>query len=354
VEEWLVADGAWWGPGRRYGRCAVRLVDGLTAGEPVPLDRLPPGTVLGRRLAGTVVPGLVDAHVHAGLVDLAASRAGGLAGCHDLGGVPADLAELRRRSHVPGSHLPRLEIAGAFLTAPGGYPSDRTWAAPSSWREVAGPADAGEAVAEQVVAGASMIKISVHVDAGPVLSATVLRAIVDAAHGTGRPVVVHAEGDGAVRVALEAGADRFAHTPWTEQLDPGMLRACAERTSWISTIDIHGWGAPRSAQARHRATAMHNLRAFVALGGVVRYGTDLGNGPLPSGVNGREIEALIDAGLGPDGVLVAMTGFGEPAGAAEVVPPCLVPGGLAADGPQLVAALGTARVVDPAPVPRTA
>jgi hypothetical protein len=71
-------------------------------------------------------------------------------------------------------------------------------------------------------------------------------------------------------------------------------------------------------------------------------------------VNGREIEALIDAGLGPDGVLVAMTGFGEPAGAAEVVPPSLVPGGLAADGPQLVAALGTARVVDPAPVPRTA
>jgi hypothetical protein len=39
----------------------------------------------------------------------------------------------------------------------------------------------------------------------------------------------------------------------------------------------------------------------------VLYGTDLGNGPLPVGLNRREIEALLACGLTPDDVLAALT-----------------------------------------------
>ena len=37
------------------------------------------------------------------------------------------------------------------------------------------------------------------------------------------------------------------------------------------------------------------------------YGTDLGNGPLPAGLNRREIEALLAVGLSPDAVISALT-----------------------------------------------
>ena len=55
--------------------------------------------------------------------------------------------------------------------------------------------------------------------------------------------------------------------------------------------------------------AVDNLRRFVALGGTVIYGTDLGNGKLPVGVNAREVRALVDAGMSVDDVMVAMTAW---------------------------------------------
>jgi hypothetical protein len=47
----------------------------------------------------------------------------------------------------------------------------------------------------------------------------------------------------------------------------------------------------------------------------VRYGTDLGNGPLPPAINPRELRALQRAGLGPAEILAAVTDpdQGEPA-----------------------------------------
>ena len=48
------------------------------------------------------------------------------------------------------------------------------------------------------------------------------------------------------------------------------------------------------------------MRRFAALGGTVLYGTDLGNGPLPLGINERELRALADAGLGPDALVASI------------------------------------------------
>jgi hypothetical protein len=50
------------------------------------------------------------------------------------------------------------------------------------------------------------------------------------------------------------------------------------------------------------------LRRFHAAGGRVLYGTDLGNGPLPLGVNARELAALLSAGLGATTVLRSIAG----------------------------------------------
>ncbi|BFU43498.1 amidohydrolase family protein [Krasilnikovia sp. MM14-A1004] len=350
--EWLVADSVWWGGRLRHAE-AVRLRGG------VPVDAIPaaqmPSDAVCRRLPGTLLPGLCDAHVHSALVDLGTVRAGGIAAVWDLGGVPAAVAALADRAAQPGSGLPRIRHAGPFLTAPGGYPSDRAWAPPGSWREIRSAADAAEAVGEAHAAGATIIKVTVHAG-GPMLDPATLTALVDAAGALHLPVVAHAEGPGTVAAAYEAGARLLAHTPWTEALDAGLARDCAARMTWISTLDIHGWGTPDAAQD----TAIGNLRAFLSHGGAVRYGTDLGNGPLPPAINPREIRALQRAGLSPDDVLTAMTaaparprtGTHAPTGAEPAAEPCWIPGGLSLEPDGFADVLATARVVGPDVRPR--
>ncbi len=331
---WLVADRVWWGPGTLAGPAGIPLRDGVPTGaRPVPESDIPAGEPR-HRVGGTVLPGLLDAHVHTGLIDPAALWAGGVSAVWDLGGVPENVARWRDEAARPGARLPRVTMAGPFLTAPGGYPSDRPWAAPGSWRAVGSAHDAAAAVGECRAAGAALVKAVLHTGA-PSLPGRTLRALVVAAHAAGLPVVVHAEGAGTVTAAVATGADVLAHTPWTERLDEPLLRACAASMTWISTLDIHGWGDPGPEQA----VALDNLRRFLAHGGRVRYGTDLGNGPLPVGVNAREVRLLQAVGLDPERVLAAMT---RPAAA---VPPCRVPGGLHLDPDRFADDLATARVV---------
>lgn len=73
--------------------------------------------------------------------------------------------------------------------------------------------------------------------------------------------------------------------------------------SWVSTLDVHGWASPTAEQD----VAIDNVRRFVALGGTVVYGTDLGNGPLPPGVNPRELRALAAAGLDARALVASLT-----------------------------------------------
>jgi imidazolonepropionase-like amidohydrolase len=216
--------------------------------------------------------------------------------------------------------------------------------------------DADTAVGEAVAAGATLIKVTAHAG-GPMLSAKVMAAVVSAAHaaraaspqthfrnsgfGAGVPVVVHAEGPGTVAAALDAGADLLAHTPWTEEVDDGLIRASAASMTWISTLDIHGWGEETPARIR----AVANLRAFHGYGGNVLYGTDLGNGPLPPAINAREIRALQSAGLTPAEVLAAMIDTdGEPGWIA---------GGLDLDPARFSDVMATARVLGPEVRPRS-
>ncbi|MFE5336172.1 amidohydrolase [Isoptericola sp. NPDC056573] len=277
-----------------------------------------------RRLGegGTLLPPFTDAHVHLGLVDPAPLRSRGVAAVHDLGWIPDDVAAL-----AADPALPRVAYAGAFLTAPGGYPSDRSWAPPGAVEEVADPAAAVAAVDRQVAAGASFVKVALHGDAGPVPDDVTLAAVVGRAHERGTDVVAHAEGPGQAVRAFEAGVDRLAHAPFSERLPDELLVAMAagrapggptgrRSMTWLSTLDIHGWGDP----TREHEVALDNVRRFVAAGGRVRYGTDLGNGPLPVGLNARELAALAAAGLGRRSLLVALVGDAPPAGLVSFVP----------------------------------
>lgn len=283
---------------------------------------------------GTLLPPLSDHHVHLHLIDERPLATHGIAAVLDLGGFPDDLA--RRRP----DRMPHARYAGAFLTAPGGYPSGRTWAPPATVREVAPAesfvADAAAAVAEQAGRGASVIKVCLNAS-GPIFDRTTLTAIVVAARLRGLPVVAHAEGAGMTDLAIEAGIDALAHTPFSERLSPQTVaRAVASGQRWISTLAIH--------RGETLANASAQLAAFARAGGQVLYGTDLGNGDLPVGVNAREIVALQRSGLHGDALLATLT---DPWPAREprndVV--TFVPGGRPETADEIPEWLASARVV---------
>jgi len=242
-------------------------------------------------------PAFADHHVHLGLVDPSALPASGIGRVVDLGWSD-EVVGLATSSAVATSY------AGRFVTAPGGYPGASRWAPPRCTSEVAEPREAAGAVAHQVALGASVVKVTLNRDAGPVPDGATLRAVVEAAADAGLPVVAHCQGPGMVELGLAGGIAAVAHTPWTHRLDDEVVAEAVEAgQAWVSTLDIHGYGTPSADQDR----AVDNLARFHAAGGRVLYGTDLGNGPLPPTLNLREIGLLADAGLSDDDLLAALT-----------------------------------------------
>ncbi|HLL65035.1 MAG TPA: amidohydrolase family protein [Micromonosporaceae bacterium] len=297
----VIAEAGWTGGNRLAGPLGVGVAGRLITW--VGPARLAPTTGARRHVDGVLVPGLTDYHVHSALVDLPLLLRGGLTTVVDLGWVPDEIWPAVARSAEPDSGTPRILAAGPFLTATGGYPTRQSWAPAGIAWEIDDPDSAVAAVRALAARHPVTIKVALNADAGPVPDDATLGAIVAQAHACGLTVTAHAQGPGQARRALAAGVHALAHTPWTERLDDSLVAALAARVTCISTIDIHGWGADTAA----RQTAIDNLRRFRAAGGVVRYGTDLGNGPLPEAVNGREIAALRDAGLTGFDILVAMT-----------------------------------------------
>jgi hypothetical protein len=244
-------------------------------------------------LPGTLSAGLADRHVHLGLVDRGRLAGSAVVAVDDLGWLPGEAAAWRTRPPAGVA----VRIAGPFLAPPRGYPSGRSWAPAGSVREVPDVAEAETVVAELTALGAGVAKVTLHA-AFPDFAPGVLEALVEAAHAAGLRVVAHVEGPGRAERALDAEVDALAHVPWTERLPDRVVEGFAHRTTWISTLGLH------RGLARRRA--LGNARRFVAAGGRLRYGTDMGNGPTPAGVNRREILALGRAGLAGAGLLAAL------------------------------------------------
>ena len=247
---------------------------------------------------GTLFPLFGDAHVHLGLIEPSLLPAGGIGRVLDLGWSTPEI--LKWKTSIPGLEV---DYAGNFLAAEGGYPSDRSWAPAGATVFVD---NASTAVAEQVASGSSAIKITLNADAGPVHSDEVLAELVAAAEVASLPVVIHAEGAGQAERAIRSGKVVLAHTPFSEVLTDDLIAHAAQHNlGWMSTLDIHGYGY----HTTDFEVAVENLRRFVTAGGTVFYGTDLGNGPLPLGINARELEALKLSGMNHEQIVHSLSSW---------------------------------------------
>ena len=261
--------------GRVWREGSVSVVDGrVRLCAEAPEAGLP-------HLDGVVTGGFTDSHVHLQLVDVEALSGSCLGRVLDLGGNPAVLSGMTSEVEIG--------FAGAFLTPPGGYPSDRAWAPAGSFREIPDADAAASAIAEMKEAGATCLKVASNSTAGPVFSDEMFAAIVEIAATHSMSVIAHAEGPGEAQRATRLRARVLAHAPFTERLSDEELHAMHGSVSWSSTLGIH--------EGETQEIAVDNVRRFHALGGIVAYGTDMGNGPTPVGLNPREIAALREAGI---------------------------------------------------------
>ncbi len=238
----------------------------------------------------TLIPGFIDAHVHIGFFSPRDVVWGGVTTVRDLAWPPDEIWPLVDRSAAADFDGPSIIAVGQMLTAPGGYPTRAAWAPPGTGYEVASTQDAHKAVDRQLVHGASIVKIALNPPAGPTLGPAELAAIVTAAHDRGARVTGHVHGLDELMKALDAGIDELAHMLMGNEIIPDEIisRLVEQDVTIVPTLSV---------RFDDLSVATDNTTRFLAAGGRVVYGTDLGNeGPKP-GIDRREVDALFAAGM---------------------------------------------------------
>ncbi|NKB72506.1 MAG: amidohydrolase family protein [Candidatus Latescibacteria bacterium] len=162
----------------------------------------------------TLLPGLIDAHVHIGhQQDLEQSVVFGVTSVLDMFMDAELMAAIKERQEGDPQHgEATLFSAGTLATAPGGHGSEYGLKIPT----ISAPEQAGAFVAARKAEGSDYIK-TVFDDGRsygrdfPTLNAETCAALVKAAPERGLLAVVHAGSQEEARRALAAGADGLAH-----------------------------------------------------------------------------------------------------------------------------------------------
>jgi imidazolonepropionase-like amidohydrolase len=138
-------------------------------------------------------------------------------------------------------------------------------------------------------------------------------ALVDEAHTLGRRVMCHALGGPGLRMAIEAGVDSIEHGCYLDE-DPELIPMMAEkRIFFVPTLTVYVFHRERSAphmQERGRILQSHHLESIqraLQAGVPIIAGTDAGG--HEHGINARELQYLVEAGLSPMQALQAGTGW---------------------------------------------
>ncbi|MDQ1395976.1 MAG: hypothetical protein QOG64_1235 [Acidimicrobiaceae bacterium] len=304
-------------------------------------------------LAGrTVLPGLIDCHVHVmfsgvdllrdlqtpfsyrffmAAQNLAATIRCGITTVRDAAGADAGVKLAVDRGLVTG---PRMQIAIEILSQTGGHGDEYfpcgfdvpTMGVPYPGKPdciVDGPDEMRRKVRELIRAGADVLKVAT---SGGVLSVgsdprrahfrpAELDVLVEEATAAGRFVMAHAQASDGIKNAVRAGIRSIEHGIF---LDDEAIDLMLERGAWlVPTLIAPIWvleavdaGATLSEASIRKARDLVQVHAgsvarAIAAGVKVAMGTDAGVGP--HGDNLRELPLLAKAGMSPAQVLRAAT-----------------------------------------------
>jgi imidazolonepropionase-like amidohydrolase len=332
------------GTGTRPLRPGAVLIEGeriVAVGGP--LD-VPPGAERVHFDSATILPGLIDCHVHlsdAGLPDATVqdrdppslrvlrmadharrTLEAGVTTVRDVGGRDHLEFGLRQAAFEGLVRAPRLILAGKIvsITTPGAS----SWA--GMYRQADGPWDVVKAVREQIHAGADVIKVMA---TGAVLAPgherpthaqltpEELAAAVATAHGLGRRVAAHAHGIEGIRRAVAAGVDTIEHGTHLHE-DVEVARAMRSRgIHLVATLKAlaniaegAGRGVPDDivAKARDRqADRDATFRLALAEAVPIAMGTDAATPFNLHGENAQELALMVELGMSPLEAIAAAT-----------------------------------------------
>ena len=291
----------------------------------------------------TVLPGLIDCHTHlvgelefsgvpgastsaaeeafVGVRNARATLEAGFTSVRDVGTfrafVDVALRDAIERGWVAG---PRMQAAGAYITAPGGggevtgLARDIVLPADLRFGVVRTPEEARQRVRDLAAGGADVIKLIV---TGAVLTRgtrpgvveldePTVRAAVEEATAHGLFVAAHAHGADGIRIAVRAGVRSIEHGSLID--DEGIALLARTGTylvadlsdgDWIAEVGRRdGWPAETMRKNDETTDAQRaGFRKAVEAGVSIAFGTD--SGVYPHGRNARQFAYYVEYGLSP-------------------------------------------------------
>jgi len=244
----------------------------------------------------TVMPALINAHVHLGqtseeLTDQLERYAYyGVGSVQSMGLDSGSVAAQVQRAGVPGGA--RFLTAHRGITAPEPGRSEVP-----HW--VTTEAEARAAVRDLSDQGVELVKIWVDDRNGQYdkLTPALYGAVIDEAHGLGLRVAAHIFALEDAKGLLRAGIDAFAHSVRDMDIDEEGLALFAEHPDFILIPNLpNSGGGAFPVQAR-------NLALLNEAGTLIAMGTDGGSPPAAH----QEMADMVTAGMTPAQVLVAAT-----------------------------------------------
>ena len=311
----------------------------------------PAGAEIIDALGATVMPGLIDCHVHMlfqpaalqerlltpptlqafyGARNALDTLNAGVTTVRDAGMTPQGFKMAIDRGLIPG---PRMKIAVAILSQSGGHgdstmPSGVRTRAPwgPEWPEsvVDGPDEVRKAVRQLLRAGADFIKLC---STGGVLSPAdepghtqfspeEIAVMVEEARAAGKTCMAHAQGTEGIKNAIRAGVESIEHGVFLD--DEAIAEMLSRGTFLVPTLVAPLW-VVRNAERSPGSVLPQSLRkskevmedhqrsfsAAVKAGVRIAMGTDSGVGP--HGHNAEELQRMVEGGMTPMQAIVAST-----------------------------------------------
>ncbi|TAJ31522.1 MAG: amidohydrolase family protein [Nitrospirae bacterium] len=329
------------GRGRTLERATILIQDGRIAA--VGMERqvsVPRGAVTIDARGMTVLPGLIDCHVHLclgadpdvvraireedqALTLLKAARfarltlEAGFTTVRDLGARDHGIFALQQAIGAGIAPGPRILAAGLAICMTGGH-------ARFIGRQADGPVGVVQAVREQLAAGAEVIKF---IASGGVLTPGTspdcaqmtfeeLSAGMEEARRASRRVAAHAHGAEGMKNAVRAGAHSIEHATLMDDEAADLMRAhgvfMVPTLSALATTAACGLacGVPETAvskaktmRARHEASFKKAHRSGIP----IALGTDAGTPFNHHGDNAQELDRMVALGMSPMEAILAAT-----------------------------------------------
>jgi imidazolonepropionase-like amidohydrolase len=326
---------------RMHARRSV-LIDGARIVSADFRGKAPAGAIVVDGAGKTLLPGLIDAHVHA-YRHLELPLMFGITTQVDMFTGVALMQDVTRKMR-DGANAGQADLfsAGTLATAPGGHGTGYGMPIPT----LTSPQEAQAFVDARIAEGSHFIKIVMEEGVAgrklQSLDTATVSALIQAAHARNKLAVVHISTLANARVALEAGADGLVHLFVGKEADPAVIGALValakqrgafviptfsvmESMAGVKAADVLGDPGMTALLDKEQTEPLANTygrqpdasllaapkaltRALQQAGVPVLAGSDAGNAGTQQGISlHHELASLVQAGLTPLQALAAAT-----------------------------------------------